>query len=403
MNRMPATALEQSEPGGSGGPTGLPDQKLASVRPLRILHVMDSGGLYGAERVLLNLGAECRKLGHEVCIGTIVAPRDHEDALGEAAKAAGLDHVQFRMRDGPNLRGLQQIFRCARAQRVDIIHSHGYKANILLALTPRRLRPCPMVCTMHGWTASGKLSRLALYEWLDRRLVGAFDRVVVVSRKIEELLSRLDDRVVLVPNGVTVDHDFKPDEAKARRTTQDGVTRILAAGRLSPEKGFDALIHAIEVLRTRGVAARLTIAGEGPIRAQLEAQVHKASLGGEVWFAGYVRNMDHLFIESDLFVLSSRSEGLPLVLLEAMSRGLPVIATAVGQVPEVLGQGEFGRLINSADPETLADAIQAQAHESRERTTAIVERAARHVNHVYSAERMAAAYCRIYLYCAHER
>jgi glycosyltransferase involved in cell wall biosynthesis len=359
--------------------------------------------MYGAEKALLGLAIECRNLGHEVCVGTIVSTQDHADALGDAAIAAGLDHVQFRMRDGLNLRGLRRILKYAREQHTDVIHSHGYKANILLALTPRRARPCAIICTLHGWTSAGGMSRMAFYEWLERRLVGAFDRIVVVSNAIKAQVGRSHDRVLLVPNGVSLREDPRPELLGARSTGKNGPIKILAAGRLSHEKGFDVLIGAIALLKASKIAVQLTIAGEGPQRTELEAQILAAGLAGAVRLAGYADDMNRLYDEADMFVLCSRTEGLPMVLLEAMSRGVPVIATAVGEVPEVLGHGNYGRLVGHADPVDLADAIKAQVGESQARVCAMIAGAAEQIRGSYSAEAMATAYCSAYNECAHGR
>jgi glycosyltransferase involved in cell wall biosynthesis len=400
---MPSTAVNESVVPGSGNAPGQASGKAEPTRPLRILHVIDSGGMYGAEKALLGLALECRNLGHEVCVGTIVSPQDNADALGDAAMAAGLDQVQFHMRDGLNLRGLRRILKYAREQRMDVIHSHGYKANVLLALTPRRARPCAMICTLHGWTSAGGMSRMAFYEWLERRLVGAFDRIAVVSNAIKARVRGSHDRVFLVPNGVSSSDHLVPHGSGARSTSRNEPVNILAAGRLSHEKGFDVLIGAVELLKAREIAVQLTIAGEGPQRPELEGQIRDAGLAGAVRLAGYAGDMDRLYDEADMFVLCSRTEGLPMVLLEAMSRGVPVIATAVGEVPEVLGHGRCGRLIGHADPAALADAIQALVSEPHVRVSAMIAAAAEQVRGSYSAATMATAYCSAYNECAHGR
>jgi glycosyltransferase involved in cell wall biosynthesis len=372
------------------------------VSSVHILHVIDSGGLYGAEKVLLNLGVECAKMGHEVFVGTIVAPQDEGDPLGSAATQQGLNHVQFLMPDGFSVSGARAILRFAREQGIDVIHSHGYKANILLALTPRRLRPCAMVTTLHGWTATGKRSKLTIYEALANRLVGRFDSIVVVSEALKNRLPRSGTPpVYMIHNGVSFP---RLDDARRSTTPQSREgrpCRILAAGRLSHEKGFDVLIRAMESLRDAGMALELTIAGEGPAGVELRAQITKAGLEAHVRLPGYIERMDRLFAESDVFVLCSRTEGLPMVLLEAMSLGVPVIATGVGQVPEVLGHGDYGRLVRPDDSEALADEIRAYIADSPVRVGERVARAAARVANEYSAAAMAAAYQQVYLGCTH--
>lgn len=369
---------------------------------MKILHIIDSGGLYGAERMLLGLATQCRRLGHTVTVGTIVAPDDTEDALGDAALACGLPLKQFRMQDGLNLRGARDILRYADQQGFEIIHSHGYKANILLALVPGRRRQ-RMVCTLHGWASIGRRDRLWFYEELDRRLLWRFDRVVVVSEPMRKVASRHvgPDRLVVIPNGIQFPGHGAPIDAARIPPVRSGTepVRILAIGRLSYEKGFERLVEAAKILSVAGMNLIITIAGEGDGRAGLERQIADAGLHDQVRLPGYIRDVNALYKDADLFVLCSRTEGLPLVLLEAMSLGLPVIATPVGEIPTVLGQGQFGCLLEDDSPQSLADGIRHVTGSLHAHSADVAASAIAHVRAEYSAETMAYRYCRVYAEC----
>ena len=374
---------------------------VTSDRPMRILHVIDSGGLYGAERVILTLGSECRKLGHEICVGTIVAPEDNGDPLGEAAVREGLKHVQFRMRDGLNVRGLREIFAFAREQSIDIIHSHGYKANILLALAPRRMRPCAMVCTLHGWTSKSSFQKLAVYENLEKVLVRRFDYVVAVSDSIQQKIQPLvrKGQVLKIANGMPVSLSSPSERSRVwqeSKGTEGDPISLLAIGRLSYEKGFDILIAAARLLREQGVHVSVRIAGDGPRKNELSGLIEAAELKGQVLLTGYVTDPRPLYLAADIFVLSSRTEGLPLVLLEAMSLGTPVIATPVGDVPQVLGEEECGHLLTSTDAPTLAKAVCEFIEAGAAARERVVRNAKRRIEQEYSATAMAEKYLHIY-------
>lgn len=365
-------------------------------QPVKILHVIDSGGLYGAEKMLLGLAVACRRLGHAVTVATIVAPQDEADALGEAAVRCGLPHRQFRMNDGLNLRGAREILQHAGEQGFDIIHTHGYKANILLSLVPgpRRQR---RVCTLHGWTSTGHRDRLWWYETLDRLLLWRFDRVVVVSEPMRRVAARYvaAGRLVLVPNGIDLpEHEVMATAPARQLAPTTNPVRILAIGRLSHEKGFDRLVEAVRILVADGMDVLLTIAGEGDGRAGLERQIVASGLAGRVRLAGYVGDVAALYGDADVFVLCSRTEGLPLVLLEAMSHGVPVVATPVGEVSAVLGQGRFGCLLADGDPQSLAAGIRRTA--AAPDVADMAARARQQVRAEYSAETMASRYCAVY-------
>lgn len=363
---------------------------------MRILHVIDSAGIYGAEKVLITLAVETTRQEHEVYVGTIVSPHDASDALGDAVIAKGMRHVRFQMRDGLNLPGLQQIIRFARDQRIDVIHSHGYKANILLACVPRRLRSWGQVCTLHGWTSATRFQKLRLYEMLERRMVRRFDYVIAVSDKIAEHTRHRSfaDRLVVIPNGV--DTAGKLSRPTLEQRQSDELPRLLAVGRLGPEKGFDLLIEAMQRLRISGIGATLVIVGHGSERPRLAAQIAAHDLGDYVQLVGYQSNVEPFYSDADIFVLSSRTEGLPIVLLEAMVHGVAVVATAVGEVPKVLEDGRCGWLIAVPTVEgvarVLAEAIQASGVERRSRA----QRARDRVLEGFSAASMALRYLDVY-------
>ena len=134
---------------------------------MKILHIIDSGGLYGAEVMLLNLMGEQVALGLTPILVSIGDPGVAEKPLEAEAKRRGLRVEMFRMRPGPNILGAFEIMRFARGERAELLHSHGYKGNILFGFLPRFVRRMPMVTTLHGWTWSGGMTRMLLYEWLD--------------------------------------------------------------------------------------------------------------------------------------------------------------------------------------------------------------------------------------------
>lgn len=134
---------------------------------MKILHVIDSGGLYGAEIMLLSLMDEQKKHGHHPVLCSIGTDINVEKPIEKQAKEMDLNLMRFTMRPGLNLLGAHKIVRYGILSNADIFHSHGYKPNILLSFYPRAFFKIPVVTTTHGWTNAGKISRLAAYEWFD--------------------------------------------------------------------------------------------------------------------------------------------------------------------------------------------------------------------------------------------
>jgi len=332
---------------------------------MRVLHLIHSEGIYGAESILLYLAREQQQGGHESFVGSIRDPGTGETPFEALARLRGLQVVPIRVAPRPTPGVIVSLLRTVRAVAPDVIHSHGYKPNILLGPLPRRLRG-PMLTTLHGWTAPRVLSALWLYEQLDRLSLRNIDAVVVVARCMLQLpvLRHIPPtRRRVIENGIPPLAQRLADlaaagaaslppeliEFLARRPT------LVAIGRLSPEKGFVSLLEAFAQARSRGAAEwQLLIVGEGSERARLAQRIVALGLAGTARLAGYVDGADRLLEHACGFVMSSLTEGLPLVLLEAMQWHVPILATAVGAVPNILADGRHGLLIPPNDVGALA-------------------------------------------------
>ena len=369
---------------------------------MKVLHIIDSGGLYGAEVMLLNLVTEQIKLGMEPVIASIGDPFCGEKSLETEAHRRGLRVETFRMRSGPNIAGAFKVLRFARQERFDLIHSHGYKGNILFGLMPRFLRRLPMVTTLHGWTWTGGWDRMRLYECLDRLSLHFIDRVVVVNRA---MLGKVRlKRLHVVNNGIPIDGGDISGRLADEKCQVDqeieafcrGGFTIGAIGRLSPEKGYDILLGAVKELTETNPEIRLVILGEGNVRGILEAQIKNLGLEQRVLMPGYVIDAKHYLTLFHVFALSSLTEGLPIVILDAMRSGTPIVATRVGGIPEVLENGSAGILVDSSSSKKLAEGILLLISDpiSAKRMTAL---AMELVRTKYSATLMAQKYNEIYV------
>jgi glycosyltransferase involved in cell wall biosynthesis len=231
----------------------------------------------------------------------------------------------------------------------DVVHCHGYRADVVDAPAARGAG-YPTVSTVHGFT--GGSWRNAVYEWLQLRALRRCDRVVAVSEPLVAVLERrgvASERIRLLPNAyATTSAPLTSAEARAELGLGADGSVVGWIGRLSAEKAPD--VFAAASLRSSAEAEWVLI-GDGPEREAVEA------LGApKLRILGLVPSAASRITAFDVLVLSSRTEGTPIVALEAMAAGVPVVATAVGGVPDLLADGA-GVLVPSDDPDTLASAI----------------------------------------------
>lgn len=367
---------------------------------MRILHLIDSGGLYGAEVMLLTLIQEQTALGLHVVLGSIGAPDDPVKPLESAAERLGVRLKVFRMTPGYNLGGIRQILRYVRAERIDLVHGHGYKANVLIGALPRFIRTVPYIGTLHGWTSAGQMSAVRLYETVERLALRRLDAIVAVSsamRGMKDVARLPASKVRVIHNGIN------PDGASSIAVDRDDeIARFCAAGftvgilgRLAPEKGHATLIEAVHSLRAAGKDVRILILGEGRLRAELETLVDNLDLRSFVFFAGYRQDASVYLPLLKACALPSFREGLPIVLLEAMRARVPIIASRVGGIPEAVIDGQSALLIEPGDVPGLAGAI-ARLHDDPQFATGLAAAARRDLEQKFSSTVMARQYAAVY-------
>lgn len=366
---------------------------------VKVLQVIDSGGLYGAERVLLTLMDALRPRGVDCELASIGLPGEPEKPLETEAASMGLPTRRISMKVGVDRSAARHLIDVAATDHFDLLHTHGYKANILVGGVPRSRRSLPVVATLHGWTAGRTLGKMRLYETAERFALRRADRVVAVSQKMVDVWSlarRYRGRLEVIPNGIAVpesDDESGKLPPEVERFVQAGPT-IAAVGRLSREKGFDVLLDALARVRSNGVPARLVIAGEGDERSALEQQARHLGLTDSIMLPGYIQSMGQRLNQFAFLCMPSRTEGLPIVMLEALLSGIPVVATSVGEVPAVLEHCQGGRAVPPDDAESLAAAIsEALLRPADDPSRARATAAARER---YSAGSMAAAYLKAY-------
>jgi glycosyltransferase involved in cell wall biosynthesis len=348
-----------------------------------VLHLRQATGLYGADRAVLALAA-AQGEPFAPLIGSIVRP-GLRDVLGEEARRRGLRAFRFESAARFDLACARAIARAAAAEGVQLLHAHDFKTVFLAVSAGLRAR-LPVVATYHGDTAS--TWQVHLYEAAGRALGNLTRGTAAVSRSLMRKLQRsiVAAPVEFIPNGVAA---FAPISAaeRERARAQLGVEGYCVAvlGRLSPEKGHAVLIEALR--RMEGPPLVL-FAGDGPLRAELERKAR----GLTVRFLGFAEDPRAIYAAADVIALPSLREGLPIVALESLALGACLVASAVGELPEVLSQGA-GVLVPPGDAAALAAALaQLRGAEAR---AGIAERAVQR-SRSYDVAAMAGAYASLY-------
>ena len=279
-------------------------------------------------------------------------------ACGRAG--VGIDVIRERYRF--DLGVTSQLRDIVRRNAPDILQSHVAKSHFLIRATGLH-REVPWIAFNHGYTTEDL--KVRIYNQFDRwSLLGA-ERVVTVCGAFAKRLHRwgVDSRrLVVLHNSVPAFRAAPPESVGALRERfgiPAGALVVLSVGRLSLEKGHAVLLRGIAALVARGglPVFRLVMLGDGPEREHLEALSRTLGLADSIIFAGMTGDVAPYFSLADIFVLPSRSEGSPNALLEALASAVPVVATAVGGVPEIVRSGENGLLVPPGDPPAFAAAL----------------------------------------------
>ncbi|HUC40231.1 MAG TPA: glycosyltransferase, partial [Gemmatimonadales bacterium] len=319
-----------------------------------IAHLIETDGPGGAERMLASLANEQQTSGHP---GIAFVPARIEGWLESELRGFGVP-IEYVPLQKPFSRAFAHELAAAfRRHRVALAHSHEFTMAFYGAWASR-LAGVPHVITMHGsrYYAQRWRRRLAM-----RWAVGLSAAVTAVSHNLAESMRKdlwlRRGRVSVVPNGI-----------RRRHAAANGIRRelgvgpedrlVLSVGNLYPVKGHADLVTAVSYLAPRYPALHLAIAGRGELADTLNREANARRIADRVHLLGLRNDVAELLASADAFVLPSRSEGLPLALLEAMFAGLPIVATRVGEVPAALANGSAGLLVEPARPDELATAIE---------------------------------------------
>ena len=368
------------------------------IRVLELRSVRGTGG--GPEKTILLGAARSDAQRFRVTVCYIRDLRDEVFGIDRRAADLGVDYIEVRERNSFDPRVWTELRRIIRERRIQIVHAHDYKTDLLALMLAWSDAVIPLT-TVHGWTGHSAMER-RLYYPVDKLLIGRFPKAIAVSGEIRSELARWGcarERVDVILNGI--DHvKFRRDPsrvpaARAALALGDNEIAIGSVGRLEPQKRFDLLIEAFALLRAATPRVRLFIAGEGSSRAALETLIAERGLQDCCRLIGHTSDVAGFHHALDMFVQSSEYEGTPNVVLEAMAFETPVVSTDVGGTAELVRDGQDGLIVPPRSVEHLVEAMQQVLSDP---STAAARRtsARRRVETVLSFEARMSALERIY-------
>jgi glycosyltransferase involved in cell wall biosynthesis len=368
---------------------------------IRVLHVVKGSVFYGGPDVYtLNTFQSLRGKDHELFLAVLAKDSRDKVPLCREAEDRHLPHFFIDARSRFRVHYLRRLKKLIQTEQIDILHTHEYKSD-LFGLLAARAAGIPAVATAHGWTRNSL--RAVAYEHLEARLLRRFDRVLVSSRFMVEDLNRIGippERIIHIPNAVDTDRFAQSDmtrrEARQNWNIPEKDPVVGTIGRLTKEKGHRTLLEAFVEVRRRIPGVRLVLLGSGEEERALRGLARKLGTGNAIqWISTCPQDRIPVFLKClDVFVLPSLRENQPLALLEAMAAGIPVVATDVGGVGEIIGDCEEGLLVSPGDRSALAEAL-VRALGSGE-SSLWVERAVHRVLDRFSLGRFAQDMGRVY-------
>lgn len=357
-----------------------------------ILHVVAPAEIGGLERVVHNLAIGHRSMGHDVHVASVFDSDASNHPFLTPLQAESVVTVPIRVAPRQYLREQSRIKALCREVGPDVVHTHGYRCDVLASAVARRFG-IPTVTTVHGFAGGDLKNRF--YEWLQKRAFRRFAAVVAVSRPLYRQLAEwvTSERLHFIPNACS-DSVAAVSRADARCRLGLAADDFIVGwvGRLSREKGADLVIEAL--IHLSELPVRMSFIGDGKEKQALRELASMKRLDDRICWHGRVEQASRLLSAFDVVVLSSRTEGTPMVLLEAMSAGVPIIASAVGGVPDVLSDRE-ALLVEGPDPLRLAAAIR-EVYESREMAALRADAARQRMRSEYAAEPWLRNYERVY-------
>ncbi len=351
-----------------------------STAPVRVARIITRLNIGGPSIQAIDLSRELASHGFETCLIHGRAA-DREGSMTDllpvgTTRTLYVPELAREVSPLNDARALWKLFLTLRKWRPNIVHTHMAKAGALgrLAaiaynLTRSRDRKARLIHTYHGHIFEGYFGggRTRLFLFIERMLGKRTDALIAISEQVKNDLLRTyrvttDDRVRIIPLGFNLDRllAINAGDRKAARAAMglpDTAVVVTTVGRLTAIKEQSLFVDMAAQLRIRGKDVAFLVVGDGELRADLEAHAERVGLAGRLWFLGWRGDLETIYAATDVFVLTSRNEGTPVALIEAMAAGLATVSTDVGGVRDVISEPALGVLVPFGDAEALTNAV----------------------------------------------
>lgn len=331
------------------------------MRKVKIVEIKKSWVMAGPESLIISLAKKIDKELFNPLIITFGSPKTTtEPTLYQAAKSLGLDAIDLPIRSKFNPLIIFKILNLVKKYDIDIIHTHDFKSNLIGFIVNLFYRR-PIIATIHGRIATP--FRVKIYEAFDSLLIRLFDKIIVGSNDLKNKLVNNwkinPKKIELVHNSVDISRFSLPLPNKQIReefNIREDEIVITTIGQLKKEKGLDYLLKAVPMVIEKFKEVRFLICGEGAYKEELIRIAKELNITKKVIFTGFYDDLNQVLGVSNIFIAPSLMESLPIVVLEAMCAGLPIVGTDVGDISSCINK-KNGLLIKPGSSEEIFNAL----------------------------------------------